>query len=141
MGGLSRLKRWIAVQKRKKKAQERAASRRGTEDAHEMATYTTKATGPPTELGDRKEDPVDNVAKDRASVDRKYKENLRALQFVHISIEIVAILNEAAEASSILSPLKATCVAITKVLELASVRNIVYIIVPILKVLFVGELV
>lgn len=50
-----------------------------------------------------------------------YEDTLKRLMLVDAAIEIVAIMKEASEASSVLNPLKSVCGSIIRVLELARV--------------------
>jgi hypothetical protein len=119
----SRLKKLLSSIREKKSSNviEDGAPTSHTTDEHPLVPVVPDAlqTGSsPPEVNDRQPKETETQVEEK---NLGYEDPLKRLMMVDAAIEIVAIMKEASEASSVLNPLKLVCGIIIRVLETARV--------------------
>jgi len=113
MGPLSHLKKFLSL-KKKKKLRARAEARRRA--SRESAQVADAAEIHSERLGT-------GLTLEHETVSTENNRKRQALLLMSAAIEVLSIMKEASEATSVLAPLKALCVTLSKLLELAVVGS------------------
>jgi hypothetical protein len=110
MSPLSHLKKFLALKKKKKLRAKAEARRRASRDGTAAGAAEVHSERLPTGL--TLEHEIINTENNRKR---------QTLLLMSAAIEVLSLVKEASEATSILAPLKALCVTLSKLLELAEV--------------------
>jgi hypothetical protein len=113
MSPLSNLKKFLSLKKKKKLRAKAEARRRASRDETQVAD-AAEIHSERLSTGLTLQHEVVNTENNRKR---------HALLLMSATIEVLSIVKEASEATSILAPLKALCVTLSRLLELATVGS------------------
>jgi hypothetical protein len=114
MSPLSNLKKFLSLKKKKKLRAKAEARRRASRDDDTQVAGAADIHSERLSTGLTLQHEVVNTENNRKR---------HALLLMSATIEVLYIVKEASEATSILAPLKALCVTLSKLLELAAVGS------------------
>lgn len=112
MGPLHRIKKLLSLKKKKKKLRAKAEAQRKASRDDVQVTRADEIHSEPLSTGLTLQHEIINTENNR---------KMQAFLLMSATIEVLSIVKEASEATSVLVPLKILCVALVKLLELSTV--------------------